>query len=315
MKNLFTVVESYLPCTSFTYLIFFCFSIVCWLPSSGYSQMEDTLWFEDFEGNWSSDWHTDFGTWEVGTPTSGSGSAYSPPYCAATILNGNYGNYTNSRLIRHTPFVVPPASQNPRLRFRHWYSFAINDDDWGKVQVRVVGTPTWEDLPNGYYRNWSGGIYTNPYIDLSNYAGLLVEIAFYFHSDDYYTAPGWYIDDVAVITSDILSMNIPEEWEDGFGNWYVDHGVWELGTPTSGPGSAHQGQNCVSTILSGNYGNYLASRLISPPFVVPPASENPRLRFWHWYRFAINDNDWGKVQIKVAGHENWEDLPNGYFHN
>ena len=38
---------------------------------------------------------------------------------------------------------------------------------------------------------------------------------------------------------------------------------------------------------------------------IPTASENPRLRFWHWFSFRPADDDWGKVQIKVEGSSEW----------
>ena len=39
----------------------------------------------------------------------------------------------------------------------------------------------------------------------------------------------------------------------------------------------------------GNYYDNTASRLSSPTFTVPSASENPRLRFHHWYSFSAAD--------------------------
>jgi hypothetical protein len=41
----------------------------------------------------------------------------------------------------------------------------------------------------------------------------------------------------------------PEDWESGLDDWYVEFGSWEVGTPTSGPGNAHGGDNCVATGL------------------------------------------------------------------
>ena len=268
-----------------------------------------TLWCEDWEGNWTDNWHVDAGTWEVGFPTSGPGEPYGGQNCAATVLDGNYSNYVDTRLIRHTTFVVPAAEDNPRLRFYHWYDFRINDNDYGKVQIRVVGNENWETLDS--YVNHSGWIWTRPLLSLSAYAGQTVEIAFYFHSDDGYVQPGWYIDDVCVETGSLV-FNDPEDWESGFRHWYVDYGTWEVGVPTYGPNEPYEG-NCVATRLDHNYSNYVDTRLISPPFVV--SGENPRLRFYHWYDFRINDNDYGKVQIRVVGNENWETLDSYVNHS
>ena len=64
----------------------------------------------------------DFGTWEVGKPTSGPGAVPAPgTNCAATVLAGNYANNVDSRLIS-PPFLVP-ASGGPALRFWQWYNF------------------------------------------------------------------------------------------------------------------------------------------------------------------------------------------------
>jgi hypothetical protein len=109
-------------------------------------------------------------------------------------LDSNYSNYVDSRLVS-PPFLICPPAANPVLRFWHWYFFTINDNDFGRVQIRVVGDTDWDTLAE--YHNHGGGIWTQPYIPIpSDYAGQIVEIAFYFHSDNSYVAPGWYIDNI-----------------------------------------------------------------------------------------------------------------------
>jgi hypothetical protein len=77
---------------------------------------------EGFEFNPNtSDWFEDFGTWEIGHPTSGPDAAHTGTNCAATVLAGNYTNNVDSRLIS-PPFVVP-ASGNATLNYWQWYSF------------------------------------------------------------------------------------------------------------------------------------------------------------------------------------------------
>ena len=77
---------------------------------------------ESFEtGQKTNDWAVDFGTWEIGKPTSGPNAARTGTNCAATILAGNYANNADSRLIS-PPFAIP-ASNSPALHFWHWYSF------------------------------------------------------------------------------------------------------------------------------------------------------------------------------------------------
>src|SRR5438445_113796 len=69
------------------------------------------------------DWSAESGTWQVGVPASGPGSAHSGTNCAATVLAGNYASGVDSRLIS-SAFVVPPTATSPAIRFWHWFSFA-----------------------------------------------------------------------------------------------------------------------------------------------------------------------------------------------
>jgi bacillopeptidase F (M6 metalloprotease family) len=226
--------------------------------------------------------------------------------CAATNLYGNYASNVSSRLVS-PPIVVPDASQNPRLRFWHWFSF---DGDYGKVQVKPDGSSTWIDI-SGLYTNSGSETWSCPLINLSNYAGQQVQIAFLFSSNSLWESSGWYIDDISLVTGPIV-FNNPEGWENDLGDWSAESGTWEVGSPTSGPNSAHTGQNCAATHLYGNYAGNASSRFVSPSFMVPNASQNPRLRFWHWFSF---DGDYGKVQIKTSGSSTWIDISGQYINN
>ena len=136
--------------------------------------------------------------------------------CAATVLGGNYAKGVDSRFMSNTYFLVPPASESPRLRFWHWYSFG--DTDYGKVQLRTTDNTTWKDISDTYSKT-SSGVWTYPYIDLSQYAAKTVQIAFYFHS--YcpnvfcYVSSGWYIDDVMIAVG---TVTCTDNDGDGYGN-------------------------------------------------------------------------------------------------
>jgi len=262
------------------------------------------------------DWWVSDGTWEVGTPTSGPGSAHGGSNCAATVMDGNYSDYADNSRLTSPWFTVPSASENPRLRFWHWYSFHSINNDYGKVQIRTQGN-SWVDISNEFRGN-SSGIWANSLIDLMSYAETTVQIAFWFHSEIYGEAvdegPGWYIDDIELRTGPVI-FNNPEDWENGINDWWVSDGTWEVGAPASGPGSAHGGSNCAATVLDGNYSDYADnSRLTSSWFTVPSASENPRLRFWHWYSFHSINNDYGKVQIRTQGNS-WVNFSSNYTGN
>ncbi len=78
---------------------------------------------------------------------------------------------------------------------------------------------------------------------------------------------------------------LQEGFESGWGSWFADNGVWEVGTPTAGPAACQAGTKCAGTVLGGDYPAYTSSRLISPQISLPSVSGDERilLGFWHWF--------------------------------
>ena len=265
-------------------------------------------------------WVADFGVWEIGVPTSGppivnSNRTHSGSNCLATILSGNYTDDRTSR-ISSQPLLVPAEGMNPRLRLWHWWSF--NCYDSGQVQISTNNGASWVILsptygsPSGNYD--SSGKWTRAWLDLTPYAGKTVRIGFFFQSASGFScdgsssievAPGWYVDEVVIESGPLPTMLAADSFEDALAldRWVADFGVWEIGVPTSGPGAAHEGTNCLATILSGDYIDDRNSRIRSHDFVVPPMETNPRLRFWHWWNF--NCYDYGEVQISTNNGASW----------
>ena len=96
-------------------------------------------------------------------------------------------------------------------------------------------------------------------------------------------------------------------FENGYNGWWVDNGLWEVGMPADGkPGACFMSVNCAGTVLSGQYSDYIASRLISPAILLPDVETNQRivLSFIHWY--SLHVNDLAKLQIAVkTSPESW----------
>ena len=266
---------------------------------------------QDFEsgiGNW---W-VDNGLWEVGIPTVGPQSTHSGVRCAGTVLSGNYTSNANTRLI--SPQIILPAlSSGEYIKLKFWYWFRLDEDsfygyDQGFVQISVNGGD-WQTLA-GPISGWSTA-WTQGYVDLSAYADSTVRIAFNFTSSGAHEENGWYIDDIS-ITVGAPVFNNPEDFEIGTGDWSTDNGLWEVGIPTVGPDSGHSGQNCVGTILGGNYYKDANTRLISPQIILPALSsgEYIKLKFWYWFRLdedSFYGYDQGFVQISVNGGD-WQTL-------
>jgi len=294
--------------------ILLCLLVAFLIPVGLSAQTPDTLWIQDWESGWG-DWWVESGQWQVGTPTYGPDSVTSGVNCAGTVLGGDYTEPPNgagpqtSRLI--SPVFVVPAN-NPRLRFNHWYNFSWYDS--GRVQIRVDGG-VWETISSTYV--WASGGWTRPSLDLSAYVDSTVEVCFVITTENAglsggETAAGWYVDDIMIETGPIV-FNNPENFESGLGDWWVESGQWQVGTPTYGPDSVTSGVNCAGTVLGGDYieppndAGPQTSRLISPVFIVP--ANNPRLRFNHWYDFNAYDS--GRVQIRVDGGV-WETISSTY---
>ncbi len=111
---------------------------------------------------------------------------------------------------------------------------------------------------------------------------------------------------VAVGAGEILATVFSDNFEGGIGGWSADNGVWEVGTPTSGPNGCHQGDQCAATVLGGNYPSDTSSRLISPTIVLPTvtATQEIQLRFWSWYQYGACDGRQVQVATRDAG-GNW----------
>jgi len=290
------------------------------------ARAQTVLWSENFDdGNGNSRWYADAGVWQIGSPTIGPATnsagyrTHSGPYCATTGLTANYPAGMNSRLIQIQTFTVPAAKLWPRLQFWHWLNFAGGGygNDYGVVEVRIGTTGAWQAISPQYTAfstDW-----TSASVDLSAFAGQTVQLAFHsvYVNRINNTAPGWFVDDISVVTGNPV-FNNPEGFEQGFDGWTADNGTWELGSPTKSGGPAtnslgahvHGGTNCAVTLLNANYPTDMNSRLVSPYFVLPLGSY---LRFWHWYSFAGGGygNDYGVVEIRV-GTNTWQAVSPNY---
>ncbi len=286
--------------------IFSALALALLLPAA--VRAEGVYWTDGFETNAPVNWTSTNG-WHLAAPSAGPATnaagfrTHSGNRCATTQ---NYPNNQDTRLVCTNYgaadngsgyLIVPDASQSPRLRFWQWFSFA---NALGYVEIYDGTSWTQISLNYGPTNNTTGGgVWSQPSIDLSAFAGENIQIAFHFASGGVGgNALGWFVDDVSVVTNTLAVTNA-ENFEAGATDWAMDAGTWQIGKPTSGPGAAHSGTNCAATILAGNYTNNVDSRLITPAFTVPAGRSS--LNFWNWYAF---NNALGFVEIK-PGTNNW----------
>lgn len=130
--------------------------------------------------------------WELGTPTSGPGGAFSGVNCWGTNLAGDYQNDTRTSLISPPLDLVMAA---PRLQIQGWFDqenccdrtyLDIDAGDGWALVTTYVGTMT----------PWTA--YT---ADLSAYQGQTVQLRLRFESDFSVIRPGAFIDDIEIQTA------------------------------------------------------------------------------------------------------------------
>ncbi len=99
------------------------------------------------------------------------------------------------------------------------------------MEVSTDGGASWIDAGNrvqDYGEGWS-----LQSIDLTAYAGQRIRISFHHVSDRAHTGSGWYIDNVERVR---LEPDFGDgTFEGGWGDWYADRGLWQIGEPSSGP--------------------------------------------------------------------------------
>lgn len=152
---------------------------------------------EDFEGSpigWTS--YGENNSWEHGAPTSGPGAAFSREKVYATNLKGNYMNKSNMTLVM-PPIDLPEG--NSYLQFKQWHDLERNYD-FGHVFVSA-------DMENWTQKlrvNSTSGGWIDGEVNLSEFAGQRVYVAFNVTSDSSVVKAGWYLDDVKLHDQSIL---------------------------------------------------------------------------------------------------------------
>ena len=127
--------------------------------------------------------------WELTTA-----SSYSGTHAWTDSPNGNYQNNVLAEF--YPPRIDLTEVRSATLVFWHRYDFARGDQG---VVVVHLGNDEWTSL-----RTFTGtnAIWRQVSLDLSPFVGQSIRISFLIATDAAQTADGWYIDDVAVFSSD-----------------------------------------------------------------------------------------------------------------
>jgi bacillopeptidase F len=174
----------------------------------------------DFESN--PDGWTSYGalnSWQWGVPTNGPRAAFSGEKVYATNLTGNYDSRANANL-QMPPIDLPEG--NSYLQFKQWYELERNYD-YGHVFVSTDGVNWVQKLRvNNLSNGWIDGE-----VNLSEYAGQRIYIAFNLTTDGSVVKQGWYLDDVKLTDTPLpapvsLEKEEPEAAADSLKKEQVD---------------------------------------------------------------------------------------------
>ncbi|MEO0075979.1 MAG: hypothetical protein ABIK31_07785, partial [candidate division WOR-3 bacterium] len=124
-----------------------------------------------------------------------------------------------------------------------------------------------------------------------------------------------FLPQVTIVNNSSFDQDIPVKAEISYAFLYKDFEAddggfiadppdtcWQWGVPTTvGPTSAHSGTKCWGTKIAGNYSNSANWKLTTP--TITANSDNPILKFWHWYNFEGTSTryDAGNVKISING--------------
>ncbi|WP_047986388.1 S8 family serine peptidase [Ornithinibacillus californiensis] len=243
-------------------------------------------YFEDFETE-PQGWTIvgDNPTWEWGVPTSGPNAAASGEHVYATNLAGDYMNSNREMLVM--PAISLP-DEPASLHFKQWHSFEQSiytgtAYDYGYVMVSTNGQD-WTNLlmVKGDSEGWADAS-----VDLSDYAGQGIFIAFYTYSDSSTSRPGWYLDDVGlqagvdgastntnfepttIKTTDLVDLNTGVETDNALALLPIDAQVSVLETGRSTVTNPQNGSYALRhpageyTVIAESYGYHAQSETVA----------------------------------------------------
>lgn len=206
-----------------------------------------TPWADDFEKSSSlwlvmnddsaQDWGTQ-SSWEWGTPSSSIQDivpgAYSGTNCYGVNLNGDYNEISITALFSPAIYLDADASE-ATLSFMTVYDMISQDDNTilnaGSLSISTNNGVDWTTL-RSYTDESTYGEWKEEIIDLSKWIGQTVRFQWYYNFMTIWSdqqKPGWYIDDVSVVTSTQIDTGLLRISSNiSAGNWQLSSDVLNL---------------------------------------------------------------------------------------
>ncbi len=201
----------------------------------------------------------------------------------------------------------------PVLSFKQKYAFN-SYSDYGYVEVKETAATSWTKL---FFITGSEATWMTENIDLTEYAGKIIDIRFRITSDNNgQQSQGWFIDDIRIGETDNASIPYPfhDEMEDESSekNWHTSS--WKMMPVDNNSHFAY------TDSPEGNYGAYVNSTLIMSNVIDLVNAEKPKMVFEHIYNiysgtyncggYYSSESDYGRIYLSTYyGHPGtWEQI-------
>ena len=162
----------------------------------------NVIYNEDFENGWG-EWRAHGGIWQIGRPGSAEPTPWSGSNCAGTALGGYYPRWHSARL-ESSNIQLPTIQPGEQIRLNFRQCLLYEYDDYGWIEISPNSGKNWirANFSNVVSSNW---LWTQASVDLSQFAGMTIMIAFVHHADGDQEYWGWYIDDLCIFSGNRIS--------------------------------------------------------------------------------------------------------------
>ena len=283
--------------------------VSCTAP--GYQQDYDL--FFDFESSVHGFTHGGITSFAWGEFTSGPMTGHSGSKGIATNPAGLYSPNENGYML--SPMIDLSGYGVDHAIIQWW--------DWKYIKDLVIYDSARLDVTRDGGSNWTtvwgpvGNVMDTDYHQQTVvldpiYNVVDFQFRFFFESDTDKEYPGWYIDDIGILSVPVSKTTIFSNSFDTDNGGFLpggDNPSWEWGSPTSGPGIANSTPKVWATNLAGNYNDSEKSWMISPIFDLSSyAGQTPIITFYQWNDIEGLSYDWGQVEATKDGGITWEDI-------
>ncbi|MDD4309658.1 MAG: VWA domain-containing protein, partial [Candidatus Cloacimonetes bacterium] len=141
------------------------------------------------------------GIWQMGSPSMGPQSVPEGNTCLGTNLSGFYPNSANVTAI--SPLIQIPFASYVELSFQEWFELE-SDYDFGYVEVHCDNNTSRIDARSGT----SANLWRNTALNITQFQGRSIRLAFHLVTDATVPATGWYLDNMNINAVEPLPMEL-----------------------------------------------------------------------------------------------------------